>query len=69
MPSRGERPGGWAKGCAARVLPGISCRDDEAVVEDVPGVIGLSKSKVSWEFKKATAQQYIKQKKKIILEN
>ena len=34
---------------------GISCQDYEAAVEAVPGAIGLSKSTVSREFKKATA--------------
>lgn len=40
-----------------KVLLGISCRDYEAAVEAVPGAIGLSKSTVSREFKKATARQ------------
>jgi transposase-like protein len=38
-----------------KVLLGISCRDYEAAVEAVPGAIGLSKSTVSREFKKATS--------------
>lgn len=37
-----------------KVLLGISCRDYEAAVDAVPGAIGLSKSTVSREFKKAT---------------
>ena len=41
-------------GLFRRVLLGISCRDYEAAVEAVPGAIGLSKSTVSREFKKAT---------------
>ena len=40
-----------------KVLYGISCRDYEAAVEAVPGAIGLSKSTVSREFKKATLRQ------------
>ena len=42
-------------GLFRKVLLGISCRDYEAAVEAVPGAIGLSKSTVSREFKKATA--------------
>jgi transposase-like protein len=45
------------EGLFRKVLLGISCRDYEAAVEAVPGAIGLSKSTVSREFKKATAQQ------------
>jgi putative transposase len=45
------------KGLFRKVLLGISCRDYEAAVEAVPGAIGLSKSTVSREFKKATARQ------------
>jgi len=45
------------EGLFRKVLLGISCRDYEAAVEAVPGAIGLSKSSVSREFKKATAQQ------------
>ena len=41
-------------GLFRKVLLGISCRDYEAAVEAVPGAIGLSKSTVSREFKKAT---------------
>ena len=44
-------------GLFRKVLLGISCRDYEAAVEAVPGAIGLSKSTVSREFKKATARQ------------
>ena len=40
-----------------KVLLGISCRDYEAAAEAVPGAIGLSKSTVSREFKKATTRQ------------
>ena len=47
----------WTKGLYRKVLLGISCRDYEAAVEAVPGAIGLSKSTVSREFKKATARQ------------
>ncbi len=43
------------EGLFKKVLLGISCRDYEAAVEAVPGAIGLSKSTVSREFKKATA--------------
>jgi len=43
------------EGLFRKVLLGISCRDYEAAVEAVPGAIGLSKSQVSREFKKATA--------------
>ena len=43
------------EGLFRKVLLGISCRDYEAAVEAVPGAIGLSKSRVSREFKKATA--------------
>ncbi len=43
------------EGLFRKVLYGISCRDYEAAVEAVPGAIGLSKSTVSREFKKATA--------------
>jgi len=42
------------EGLFRKVLLGISCRDYEAAVEAVPGAIGLSKSTVSREFKKAT---------------
>ena len=45
------------EGLFRKVLLGISCRDYEAAVEAVPGAIGLSKSTVSREFKKATARQ------------
>jgi transposase-like protein len=45
------------EGLFRKVLLGISCRDYEAAVEAVPGAIGLSKSTVSREFKKATVQQ------------
>jgi putative transposase len=45
------------EGLFRKVLLGISCRDYEAAVEAVPGAIGLSKSTVSREFKKATTQQ------------
>ena len=45
------------EGLYRKVLLGISCRDYEAAVEAVPGAIGLSKSTVSREFKKATARQ------------
>jgi transposase-like protein len=45
------------EGLFRKVLLGISCRDYEAAVEAVPGAIGLSKSSVSREFKKATAKQ------------
>lgn len=45
------------EGLFRKVLLGISCRDYEAAAEAVPGAIGLSKSTVSREFKKATAQQ------------
>lgn len=43
------------EGLFRKVLLGISCRDYEAAVEAVPGAIGLSRSTVSREFKKATA--------------
>jgi len=43
------------EGLFRKVLLGISCRDYEAAAEAVPGAIGLSKSTVSREFKKATA--------------
>jgi putative transposase len=43
------------EGLFRKVLLGISCRDYEAAIEAVPGAIGLSKSTVSREFKKATA--------------
>ena len=43
------------EGLFRKVLLGISCRDYEAAVEAAPGAIGLSKSTVSREFKKATA--------------
>jgi len=42
------------EGLFRKVLLGISCRDYEAAVEAVPGAIGLSKSTVPREFKKAT---------------
>ena len=45
------------EGLFRKVLLGIQCRDYEAAVEAVPGAIGLSKSTVSREFKKATARQ------------
>lgn len=45
------------EGLFRKVLLGISCRDYEAAVEAVPGAIGLSKSTVSREFKKATAEK------------
>ncbi len=45
------------EGLFRKVLLGISCRDYEAATEAVPGAIGLSKSTVSREFKKATVQQ------------
>ena len=45
------------EGLFRKVLLGISCRDYEAAVEAVPGAIGLSKSTVSREFKKATERQ------------
>ena len=45
------------EGLFREVLLGISCRDYEAAAEAVPGAIGLSKSTVSREFKKATARQ------------
>ena len=45
------------EGLFRKVLLGISCRDYEAASEAVPGAIGLSKSTVSREFKKATARQ------------
>lgn len=45
------------EGLFRRVLLGISCRDYEAAAEAVPGAIGLSKSTVSREFKKATASK------------
>ena len=45
------------EGLFRKVLLGISCRDYEAAVETVPGAIGLSKSTVSRECKKATARQ------------
>lgn len=45
------------EGLFRKVLFGISCRDYEAAAEAVPGAIGLSKSTVSREFKKATAAQ------------
>ena len=48
-------PGEMDEGLLRKVLLGISCRDFEAAVEAVPGAIGLSKSTVSREFKKATA--------------
>ncbi len=44
-------------GLFRKVLLGISCRDYETAVEAVPGAIGLSKSSVSREFKKATTKQ------------
>lgn len=50
-------PGEVDEGLFRKVLLGISCRDYETAVEAVPGAIGLSKSTVSREFKKATAQQ------------
>ena len=43
------------EGLFRKVLRGISCRDYEEAVEAVPGAIGMSKSQVSREFKKATA--------------
>ena len=43
------------EGLFRKVLLGISCRDYEAAAEAVPGAIGLSKSQVSREFKKASA--------------
>jgi len=43
------------EGLFRKVLLGISCRDYEAAVAAVPGAIGMSKSQVSREFKKATA--------------
>jgi transposase-like protein len=46
--------GALDEGLFRKVLLGISCRDYEAAVEAVPGAIGLSKSTVSREFKKAT---------------
>ena len=45
------------EGLYRKVLLGISCRDYEAAAEAVPGAIGLSKSTVSREFKKATARE------------
>lgn len=45
------------EGLFRKVLLGISCRDYETAVEAVPGAIGLSKSSVSREFKKATTKQ------------
>ena len=48
-------PGEMDEGLFRKVLLGISWRDYEAAVEAVPGAIGLSKSTVSREFKKATA--------------
>jgi putative transposase len=45
------------EGLLQRVLLGISCRDYEAAAEAVPGAIGLSKSQVSREFKKASAEK------------
>ena len=48
-------PGEMDEGLFRKVLLGISCRDYEAAVEAVPGAIGLSKSTVSREFKRATA--------------
>ena len=48
-------PGEMDERLFRKVLLGISCRDYEAAVEAVPGAIGLSKSTVSREFKKATA--------------
>ncbi len=45
------------EGLYRKVLLGIPCRDYEAAVEAVPGAIGLSKSTVSREFKKATERQ------------
>ena len=48
-------PGEMDEGLFRKVLLAISCRDYEAAVEAVPGAIGLSKSTVSREFKKATA--------------
>jgi len=42
------------EGLFRKVLLGISCRDYEAAAEAVPGAIGLSKSQVSREFKKAS---------------
>ena len=55
MSSCMARPGEMDEGLFRKVLLGISCRDYEAAVEAVPGAIGLSKSTVSREFKKATA--------------
>ena len=40
-----------------RVLYGISCRNDEAVAETIPGAIGLSSSTVSRGFIQASAAQ------------
>ena len=54
---RGGR-GALSEGAARDLLSrngAASCRDYEAAVEAVPGAIGLSKSRVSREFKKATA--------------
>ena len=45
------------EGLLQRVLLGISCRDYEAAAEAVPGAIGLSKSQVSRESKKASAEK------------
>ena len=50
-------PGEMDEGLFRKVLLGISCRDYEAAVEAVPGAIGLSKSTVSREFKKATGRE------------
>jgi len=44
------------EGMFRKMLLGISCRDYEAAVEAVPGAIGMSKSTVSREFKKATTK-------------
>lgn len=53
-----HRSGGEVdEGLFRKVLFGISCRDYEAAAEAVPGAIGLSKSTISREFKKATAAQ------------
>ena len=40
-----------------RVLYGISCRNDEAAAEAIPGAIGLSGSTVSRGFIQASAAQ------------
>jgi transposase-like protein len=47
--------GDMDEGLFRKVLYGISTRNYEAAVEAVPGAIGLSRSTVSREFKKATA--------------